>query len=400
MKGNNTNNPALSASQASYYEATAACRLLTFDDEYKFRVWAVDEEIIASNTSAASAPVTSGPASGLDKKGAVSLNTSVSSSAGGQILSSTNACRRTAVTPTFGGPVNRMQIVMAAGVGGGNETHYAVYTASSKVLGLIALPVDGNPLRSASTVAHPGRLSAFAVSFDGKYVFTAGGSDLCVSQWNINTNAIDTSTKLGGGITSLAPYKNLIQGGEHGAFYREMKDYFYYAQIRSQGEDTMSTRALDGTIPLNEIPDMMCALGYYPSKADERNLENEVKYKQFHLTGKLQNRIDFDDFVRLYVNYRPLFGADTSSVRCALKALVAEASVAAAPAVDTSDDQSDDKNKQGENKTSGSISRDLLLSSLLRNYASIEGNVNLALDDCSTLSEERLGREVSRHRRE
>ncbi len=35
-------------------------------------------------------------------------------------------------------------------------------------------------------VAHPGRISSLAVSFDGRFVFSAGGADLSVNVWVVS----------------------------------------------------------------------------------------------------------------------------------------------------------------------------------------------------------------------
>ena len=72
------------------------------------------------------------------------------------------------------------------------------------------LPHDGNPHNSKCMVAHPGKVyytllhsiffstgcefstqvAEMTCSFDGKYVFTAGGEDCAVNMWNINTELV------------------------------------------------------------------------------------------------------------------------------------------------------------------------------------------------------------------
>lgn len=48
----------------------------------------------------------------------------------------------------------------------------------------------------------------------------------------------------------------------------QLKDYFYYTQLRIQGEDTTSERRATGRIPVSEIPVMMRALGVFPTEAE------------------------------------------------------------------------------------------------------------------------------------
>jgi WD40 repeat protein len=39
-------------------------------------------------------------------------------------------------------------------------------------------------------IAHPGAVTDITSSFDGKYVFTSGGSDLTVNMWTVDTDAL------------------------------------------------------------------------------------------------------------------------------------------------------------------------------------------------------------------
>lgn len=62
------------------------------------------------------------------------------------------------------------------------------------------------------------------------------------------------------------PFINLIDGGRDGQIYQDMKDFFYYSMIKSKNENTTKTRKLNGTVPVEQLPNLMRAMGYYPTE--------------------------------------------------------------------------------------------------------------------------------------
>merc|ERR1712216_187851 len=119
----------------------------------------------------------------------------------------------------------------------------------------------------------------------------------------------------------IEPFVKLLEGGEEGEFFADMKDYFYYSQIRSQGEDTTNARKLDGTLPADEIPHLMCALGYFPTQLEIENMITEIKYSKFSETGEAVESVGFEDFVKLYVNPRPVFAVGPQEIVKAFSAM-------------------------------------------------------------------------------
>ncbi|KAM6050987.1 cilia- and flagella-associated protein 251 isoform 2-T2 [Theristicus caerulescens] len=176
----------------------------------------------------------------------------------------TKMCRKTLLGPTYGSPLEKIQILPTTDTMD-PQKRYLAYITKDKV-GLQILPVDGNPHKSSAFICHPDGVSDLASSYDGRYVFTAGGQDCTVMKWEVNLNALDAAASLGG--KDLIPFYNLLDGGREGEFFRELEDYFYYAQLRSHGIDTLETRQVSTHIPLEEIPSVMRAMGFYPSEEE------------------------------------------------------------------------------------------------------------------------------------
>lgn len=97
----------------------------------------------------------------------------------------TQNSRRTCLGPTYGGAINKLKLLST----GGNEK-YLLYSTEKKVIGLIQIPLDGNPNKTMGLIAHPEEVADVCCSSDGKYVFTCGGSDLSVNMWSVDVSPI------------------------------------------------------------------------------------------------------------------------------------------------------------------------------------------------------------------
>ena len=61
-------------------------------------------------------------------------------------------------------------------------------------------------------------------------------------------------------------------------------------------------------MPVEMLEDLMRAMGYYPSRQEVKNMIDEVKY------NNEGNHIDRDDFIRLFVNHRPVYGIGKNNI--------------------------------------------------------------------------------------
>ena len=260
-------------------------------------------------------------------------------------------CRKVTLAPAYGGPVTRLVSLptrvpasasasvsgAAAGAGGPQRrfaaSSYVVYACDSKIIGLMKLPLTGDPERSMAMLAHPGALTALAPTCDGRFVLTAGGRDRTVNLWGVNTAALDASLALAASSTansSSASYSATVTGdsvtdsylqlitdgaaadgglalGSSSAsaaaarasggavtaaeVYEELVDAFHHSQLRADGLHKSGERRVTGRIPLAEAVVMMRTLGFYPSEAQVEEIHAEVMWDAFISPQAANNNI-------------------------------------------------------------------------------------------------------------
>lgn len=99
-------------------------------------------------------------------------------------------CKRTCLGPTYGGPITKLLVINPENAQSEFEDQYLAYQTEEKIVGIIKLPIDGNPDKTMGLIAHPGTIASIAVSGDGKRFFTCGGEDKTINIWEIYKGAI------------------------------------------------------------------------------------------------------------------------------------------------------------------------------------------------------------------
>ena len=230
------------------------------------------------------------------------------------VKTNSKKCVATFLGPTYGGPIKKMLYLKRKEE---DSSKYVAYTTEEKIAGVIKLPLDGNPNKTVGMIVHPGRISSMAATSDGKFLFTSGYDDIgVVNMWYVNYAAIEEQEKIAeAGVNPLDIYPNLLEGGKDGQIYRDLKDFFYFAQINSNSDKPTKAKKLDGKIPYTEVPRMMKALGYYPTKQESQNMMDEVLYSKRHISDKLEDSLELDTFVKLFINHRPVYGLTTKLIK-------------------------------------------------------------------------------------
>ncbi|XP_068629729.1 cilia- and flagella-associated protein 251-like [Battus philenor] len=218
----------------------------------------------------------------------------------------------TVLGPRYEHPVRKIQLVSKQEE---EESSQYLLFATTNVIGLQKMPLDGNPWKHIGLLGHPIEITQMCYREDCGALFTIGAKDSCVTQWAANYRAVDTAAKQGG--IDLDPYYCLIENGRPGWLFHEVRDLFYYIQILCQGTFSPSIRRVKDYIPVDTLPDLMRALGYFPSEYEVENLIVEAKYKICQREPSTE--IDFEEFVKLYLNHRPAFPENFRRVKNAFK---------------------------------------------------------------------------------
>lgn len=158
------------------------------------------------------------------------------------------------------------------------------------------LPVDGNPYKVMGVIGHPNEIQDIKPAKNLDYIITTGGKDFTINGWKYNINPLLDSVANGG--EGIDPFLTLLEGGRDGLMYQDMVNFFYYAQIKSKDENTTKYRVLTDNVSLKYIYGLLASMGYYPSKADLENINNEVKYSKPTESSKHNDFINFDMFVK------------------------------------------------------------------------------------------------------
>ena len=125
--------------------------------------------------------------------------------------------------PTFGGPVSRLIMFKSAT----SQEAFLAYSTPERVVGLLAWPMDGDPAKTMGLIAHPGAITAMAVSYDGRKLLTASGVDGTLAVWDIRVSVLGSSPD-SPPPPSVSRWESMLADPE---LVEDLREYFLYAQV-------------------------------------------------------------------------------------------------------------------------------------------------------------------------
>ena len=100
-------------------------------------------------------------------------------------------CQKSCLGPTYGAPIKKLLLLNPKDLKNEYQDKYLAYSTKEKVIGIIKLPLDGNPNKTMGLIAHPDKITGIASTTDGKFLFTSGGDDFAVNIWSVDILALE-----------------------------------------------------------------------------------------------------------------------------------------------------------------------------------------------------------------
>jgi cilia- and flagella-associated protein 251 len=211
-------------------------------------------------------------------------------------------CRRVIAMPTSQESITQL-VPIEKDDGKQTSVGHLAFATDERLIGLLKLPLRGNPDSSMAVIAHPSRMTGIITSHNGDVIVSAGAIDRTIKFWDVHTQVLDATSAVA--TSSLNSYVSLLDGGRDGEMFQHLHDFFDYCQLRSQGLDSTQPRQLTNSLPVEEVPNMFRALGFFCSQQQIDDLLYEMRMRTFELDGTMCTHVSFEDVIQLYVNHRP-----------------------------------------------------------------------------------------------
>ena len=105
--------------------------------------------------------------------------------------------------------------------------------------------------------------------------------------------------------------------------------------------NTTAPREITGLIGVDEVINLMRALGHYPTQQQVEDIRTEIRYKHLHQSSTIKDLVDLKEFIQralwllpclstrfacpaVYINHRPVFGLSKGSFEEAFSTLLGQ----------------------------------------------------------------------------
>ena len=229
--------------------------------------------------------------------------------------------RRTVLAPTFCGCITALSLLPAVSAPSSSSSPAHVLFSSATAsndcyVGVLALPLLGQPDSAVAVLAHPSSSAAqFSAAFDGSQLLSFSPLDTAIKLWSLTPAAFPTSSPAVPTSALLAA----LDGDESGSLAARVEQYAMLCEIEDAERESSARqeRRVYGDIAFSHIGRLCRALGCYVSQREEQQMIDELRWEQQRrpptAAGQPQppsadGRLSKDDFLRLYLHHRPMFG--------------------------------------------------------------------------------------------
>ena len=166
----------------------------------------------------------------------------------------------------------------------------------------------------------------------GNFCFTFNKEEESFTQWAVDPLVLEDQQDDNSG--SVSDFLSALPDKKDSKLFSDMKDFFCYIQIEK------GATALSSKLPIEDIPALFRALGFYPTDKEIDDIINEVeitskpyiyikmtidnlflkvKYSDYVNTGKLRVDLGLEECLKLFINHKPVRGEDISELKKVFK---------------------------------------------------------------------------------
>ncbi|KAH7436402.1 hypothetical protein KP509_05G018200 [Ceratopteris richardii] len=217
-------------------------------------------------------------------------------------------CHRTLLGPTFGTPVDstfRLSLEHCT-------QEILAFGTKDQILGIMILPLRNNKIiQYMGVIGHAGFIQHMTISHDKKYLLTVSAHDGIINLWRVSLPLAKAFFE-----SEENPISGHFKGSIGAKNLQLIREYFFTSQIFSQGEGFTNERILDSTVEIDQLHNLLSAVGVFPSLHELQEILTEINE-----TFPMQKSISFKDFLPIFLNHKPVIELNPETIHHAFSAI-------------------------------------------------------------------------------